>query len=116
MIPNPWGENGMDGVSASGEVVTAGTALAGLILIYIGSLVTSYGSYQPQEQKSVRLRFLGRAWIAFVGFFLALLAAGLGVLGKWLGNPWVGDASVWVLLAAFGWAVFATIQAIREIK
>jgi hypothetical protein len=106
----------MDGLSVSGEVVTAGTALAGLILIYIGSLATSYGGYQPQEQKSVLLRFLGRAWLAFVGFFLSLLAAALSIIGKWLGSACTADVAVWVLLLAFVWTVFATVQAIREIK
>jgi len=104
----------MDGISVSGEVVTAGTALAGLILIYIGSLVTAFGAYQATEQKSVRFKFVSRAWIVFVGFFLALLAAGLAVLGKWITSPCVGNVSVWVLLFAFLWAAFATVQAIRE--
>lgn len=104
----------MDGTAVAGEVVTAGTALSGLILIYIGSIVTAFGAYAPAEQKSVRLRFAGRAWIAFVGFFLALLSAGLAVVGKWIGNPCISDVSVWVLIFAFGWAIFATVQAIRE--
>lgn len=106
----------MDGVSASGEVVTAGTALAGLLLIYIGSLVTSFGSYQAQEQKAVKGKFLTRAWLAFVGFALALLSAALGVIGKWLNNCCTGNVSVWVLMAAFVWAVFGVVQSIREIK
>ena len=106
----------MDGVAVAGEVVTAGTALAGLILIYIGSLVTAYGSYQAVEQKSVKLRFLARAWLGFVGFLLALSSAGLAVMGKWVSNSCMGNASVWILLGAFGWAVFATIQGIREIR
>lgn len=109
------GERGMNGLNVSGEVVTAGTALAGLILIYIGSLVTAYGGYGATEQKSVKLRFLARAWIVFVGFILALLSAALAVLGKWLNSPCASDVSVWILLAAFVWAVFATVQAIREI-
>ena len=108
------GEMAMDGAIVSGEVVTAGTALAGLILIYIGSLVTAFGSYQPTEQKSVRMKFLARAWMSFVGFFLALLSGALAVLGKWLPNPCMSNASVWILLAAFGWATFATVQAIKE--
>ena len=106
----------MDGVAASGEVVTVGTALAGLILIYIGGLVTALSEYQEYEHKAVRVRFIRRAWIAFVGFALALVAGALGVMGKWLTNPTLGNASVWVLLAGFVYAVIATIQAIREIK
>jgi hypothetical protein len=107
---------GVNGLAVSGEVVTAGTALAGLILIYIGSLVAAFGAYQPQEQKANKLRFLARAWIAFVGLLLALLAAALAVIGKWIDSACTGNVSVWVLLAAFGWGVFATVQAIREIK
>jgi hypothetical protein len=111
------GETGMDGISVSGEVVTAGTALAGLILIYIGSLATAFEARQPGgERNSVRLAFLGKAWIAFVGLFLALLAAGLSIFGKWTTAACPANVAVWVLFAAFGWAVFATIQIIRGIK
>lgn len=107
----------MDGVSASGEVVTAGTALAGLILIYIGSVATAFEARQPGgERNAVKLVFLTRAWLAFVGFVLALLASGLAIIGKWIGSPCTGNVSVWVLLAAFVWAVFAVVQVIRGIK
>lgn len=106
----------VDGNAVSSEVVGAGTALAGLVLIYIGVLVSSYGGYQAQEQKAVRGKFQARAWFAFVGFSLAILSAVLGVLGKWLGSPCTGNASVIVLLVAFAWTVFATVQTIREIN
>lgn len=107
----------MDGIAVAGEVVTAGTALAGLILIYIGGLVSSFGARQPGgERNAVRIAFLARAWLAFVGFFLALLAAALAIIGKWIASPCTGNVAPWVLLGAFGWAIFATVQAIREIK
>ncbi|MCZ4342720.1 hypothetical protein O4H52_13955 [Sphingomonadaceae bacterium G21617-S1] len=106
----------MNGIEVAGEVVTAGTALAGLILIYIGSLVTAFGAYAATEQKAVRIKFLGRAWIAFVGFVLALASAALAVLGKWLDIECASNTGVWVLLLAFLWAVFATVQAIREMN
>ena len=92
------------------------SSLAGLILIYIGVLVSSYGTYQAQEQRSVRAKFQVRAWLAFVGVALAILAAVLGVLGKWLGSVCTANAGVFALLAAFGWTVFATIQTVREIS
>ena len=106
----------MDGAAVSEEVVGAATALAGLILIYIGTQAATFGSYQAQEQKSVRGRFLRRAWFAFIGFVLALLAAGLGIVGKWVGSPCTSNVSVWALLAAFAWALFATLQTVREIE
>jgi hypothetical protein len=116
MIQLAKGGVSVNGIAVASEVVGAGTALAGLILIYIGVLVSSYGSYQPQEQKAVRGKFQARAWLAFVGFSLAILSAVLGVLGKWLGSPCTGNASVIVLLVAFGWTVFGTVQTIREIS
>lgn len=107
----------MDGISVAGEVVTAGTALAGLILIYIGSVATAFEARQPGgERNAVRIAFLAKAWLAFVGLFLALLAAGLSIIGKWLGSSCAANVAVWVLLAAFGWAVFATVQIIKGIK
>lgn len=107
----------MDGTGVAGEVVTAGTALAGLILIYIGSLATAYEARQPGgERNAVKLAFLYRAWLAFLGFFLSLFSAGLAVVGKWIASQCVGNVSVWFLLAAFAAALFATIQVIRGIK
>ena len=110
----PWGE-GMESTAVAGNVVTAATALAGLIFIYIGTLVTAFSSYQAQEQKSVRGRFLARAWLAFVGMALALLSAGLAIAGQWLANTCLATLSVWILLAAFAWAVLAAVLTIREI-
>lgn len=107
----------MNGIGVAGEVVTAGTALAGLILIYIGSIATAYDARQPGgERTAVRPVFQARAWTAFVGFFLALLSAGLSVIGKWLNSACPANVAVWVLLAAFGWAIFATVQVVRGIR
>jgi hypothetical protein len=107
----------MDGNGVAGEVVTAATALAGLILIYIGTLVTAYETRQPGgERNAVKIKFLSRAWLAFVGFAFALSSAILSVIGKWISSPCVGNVSVWLLLFAFAAATFATVQAIREIK
>jgi hypothetical protein len=105
----------MDGASVSGEVVTAGTALAGLILIYIGNLATAFEGRTPGgERNAVRLKFLGRAWLAFVGFAFALLSSVLAIIGKWIGSGCASNVSVWSLLVAFVAATFATIQTIRE--
>lgn len=106
----------MDGLSVSGEIVTAGTALAGLILIYIGALVTSYGSFAATEQKSVKGKFQQRAWLAFVGLFLAMLAASLAILGKWTQSPCATNAAAIIILVAFAWGLFVTVAAVREIR
>lgn len=105
----------MDGLAVSGEVATAGTALAGLIIIYIGALATAFEARNPGgERNAVRLKFLARAWLAFVGFMFAASSALLSVVGKWITSPCASNVSVWLLLLAFVAAVFATVQTIRE--
>ena len=92
----------MDGAAVASDVVTAGTALAGLILIYIGSQVAAFEGRQPGgERNAVRFKILVRSWLAFVGFVLALGAAALAIIGKWLSSACAANAAVWVLLVAF---------------
>ncbi|MEH6718941.1 MAG: hypothetical protein V7704_08690 [Aurantimonas endophytica] len=105
----------MDGVAASGETVTAATALAGLILVYLGSLAASFGTFQPQEQKTVRPRYQKRAWVAFAGLAIALLSASLGVLGKWLPNECMANAAVIILLVAFAWGIGIALLTAQEV-
>lgn len=113
--PGGGGAQHMNGSSVSGEVVTAGTALAGFVLIYIGSLATAFEARAPGgERNAVRLKFLVRAWLAFVGFAFALLAAVLAILGKWLTSDCASNVSVWAILIAFVASTFATVQTIRE--
>ena len=106
----------MDGLGISQEVTGAATALAGFILIYIGIVVNSYASYAATEQRTVKGRLQMRAWLAFVGFLLALLATVLMVIGKWVPNMCTANVAVCFLLAAFVWTVFVAVATVREIK
>lgn len=106
----------MNGLAVSGEVVSASTALAGLILVYIGTLVGGYSAFQPQEQRTVRARYVARAWIAFVGMALALATAALGVVGKWIANLCIANLAVVFLLTALAWGGLTAILTIREMK
>ena len=105
----------MEAIPVVGEVVSAATALAGLVLIYLGSLVAGYEGYQPTERKSVRKKYQRRAWFAFAALLPALIAALLGVLGKWLPCEWVADAAVLMLFAAFVAAAATAFMTVREI-
>lgn len=106
----------MDSISIVSEIVGASTALAGLILVYLGSLVASYAAFQPQERKSVRQRHQRRAWVAFGGFALALLTATLGLLGKWLPCEPIADIATWLFFAAFGVGFGIALMTVMEIR
>lgn len=106
----------MNSISIAGESVASATALAGLILVYLGSLVASYEGFQPQERRAVKSGFQRRAWVAFVGLIISLFAALLGVLGKWLPNECVADVSTVMLLLAFIWGGGIALITTMEIK
>lgn len=106
----------MDSISIAGEIVGASTALAGLILVYLGGLAASYASYQPQERKSVKASHQKRAWIAFSGLALALLAAALGLLGKWLPSEAMADVGAVLLFVAFAFGLGTALVTVLEIS
>jgi hypothetical protein len=105
-----------DPVELGGDVVAGATALAGLILVYIGSVAVGYGTYERQAQATVRSSFQFRAWFAFAGMTLAILAGMLGLVGKWLHNSCVAAAAIILLLLALVWGIIVALFTVREIR
>lgn len=103
-------------IGVSAEVMGSATALAGLVLVFLGAISGSFDSYQKTEQNAVRGRYSRRAWFAFVGFVLALLSAALALIGKWWAFECAALASIVLLLAALIWVLIAALSSVREIK
>ncbi len=76
----------MNDAQLAGHVISAGTALAGLILVFLGSVFTAYDGFCKTEQTSVRSHYRVRACIAFLGFLAAVAAAGFGFVLAWRGS------------------------------
>ena len=77
VIPGSGG-NGMatlDIVSIASDVAGAGTALAGLILVYLGAVAVRYETLDPKDQASARDVYRQHARRAFRGIVIALVAA-----------------------------------------
>jgi hypothetical protein len=55
----------------TGDVIAAGAALSGLILVYLGSVAAGYAGFDAAAQRTVRTSFQRRAWFAVVGVVLA---------------------------------------------
>ena len=75
--PGFW-ENGLatlDLVSVTSDIVNAATALAGLILVYLGAVSVRYETLDPKDQASARDRYRLHARRAFRGIVIALVAA-----------------------------------------
>jgi voltage-gated potassium channel Kch len=61
-------------VSVASDIADAGTALAGLILVYLGAAVR-YETLDPKDQSSARDVYRRHARRAFRGIVIALIAA-----------------------------------------
>ena len=65
----------LDIVSVASDIVDAGTALAELILVYLGAVAVRYETLDPKDQSSARDVYRRHARRAFRGIVIALIAA-----------------------------------------
>jgi uncharacterized membrane protein len=65
----------LDIVSVASDVADAGTALAGLILVYLGAAAVRYEALDAKVQSSTRDLYRQHARRAFRGIVFALIAA-----------------------------------------
>ena len=103
-------------IELGGDISAAAVALAGLLLVFMGAISASFDSYEKQEQGAVRARYQRRAWFAFIGFVLAILATALGLTGKWLHQEYAAISSIVCLALALVWSLLAAFFSVREIK
>jgi hypothetical protein len=106
----------VDPLELAADVVTGATALAGLVLVYMGMAVSGFAAFQREQQGSVRARYQVRIWFAFVGMVLAILSAMLALVGKWAHNGCVLAAGIVLLLLALVWGIALAFLTVREIK
>ncbi len=112
MIPYGWGVSMLE---MSSDIIGAGTALAGLVLVFLGSVSNGFEAYAPQERRSVVKKYRRRAWAAFAAFALALGAALLGLLSKWLQLACLTGAGLVFLILSFVAVAVLGVAEVREI-
>jgi hypothetical protein len=100
----------------SGDVVAGATALAGLILVYLGGVSSEYAGFDKQAQATVRYRLQVKAWLAVIGLVLSILSAGLALIGKWSGIECIVSVAILLLLISLLWGSWIAISIAREIK
>nr|NUR37551.1 hypothetical protein [Sphingomonas sp.] len=98
------------------DIIGAGTAMAGLVLVFLGSVSNGFESYAPQERRSVVKKYRRRAWAAFAAFTLALVAALLGLLSKWLQLACLTGAGLILLILSFAAVLLLGFGEVREIE
>lgn len=73
------GRSVLDALGIAGDIIQGATALAGLMIVFIGNAVSGYSSYDKVQQRAVRDAFHQRAWFGFWGVFIAIVAVILAV-------------------------------------
>lgn len=106
----------MGAMAVTSDVISAGTALAGLILVYVGFQVSDYGSYRPTERKAVKSKFQLRVVLALIGVGLALLSALVALLAKAAGSENAAPIAVVLAVLAFIWTFVVAAANALEIK
>ena len=105
-----------DALGIAGDIIQAGTALAGLLIVFLGSAVSGYASYDKTQQKAVRPSHHQRAWFGFWGVVVAIVSVALAVFAKWSSDGGLAIAAMFALLIALAWAGVCAWSTAREIK
>lgn len=66
------------------QLLTVSTALAGLILVFLGNSIAGYASYDAVQQASVRSQYRVRTALAIAGFVAALISALCALRFYWI--------------------------------
>ncbi len=106
----------MDKNTLIGLLFSGGTALAGLILVFLGGVLSGYESYDAIAKQAVRPKYKRRAKVGLAGFVFALSSAILALVANWLLSSWFLPISIACLAASFLLVLVAAIQAVGDIS
>jgi uncharacterized membrane protein len=109
----------LDIISVAGDIADAGTALAGLILVYLGAVAVRYETLDPKDQSSARDVYRRHARRAFRGIVIGLIAAIAALTAKSLkSEPYatvIAGMALLALLMSFFIAVMAAYWILRSL-
>jgi hypothetical protein len=101
--------------TAIGVLFSGATALAGLILVFLGGIVNAYETYDTAEKKAVRKKFRKRAWLSFVGFLFAIFSALSALSLVYFDSLLLEQFSFVTVLVSFGFVIALALLAVKEI-
>jgi NAD/NADP transhydrogenase beta subunit len=106
----------VDPVSVTDDVVAGTTALAGLILVYLGNVASGLASFEEDERGAVRATYRFRAWFAFAGMVIAIVSTMLAITAKWSNSACIAVWAIVLLFLALFWGIALAFLTAREIK
>ena len=95
----------------AGDLFTAGSTLAGLILVFLGGILSAYDSFSRDARFAVRAGYRKRGGLALGGFFAALVSAALALGAKWWALPTLLYSAAAGLALAFILTIILAVDA-----
>lgn len=105
----------VDQAAIMSQVFNGATALAGLLLVFLGNILAGFERYEAEERGSVRDKFKRRAHVSFTGFLAALISAALALLFNWCPTDCLFVESLVALTVSFGSVIVAGWISIKDI-
>lgn len=99
----------------AGDIVAAATGLAGLMLVFMGTIANGFSSYESAQQDTVRASCRRKIWFSFCGFLASIVSSGLALVGKGYKCPDLLVYSMYSLFAALAIATIAAVLSALEI-
>ena len=98
------------------QLLAAGTALAGLILIFISNAVTAYDGFRADERRVVRIKYKIRTLMSFCAFAFSSISAVGSLLYFWIRWDFMIVISAAFFVAAFVTSLAMAYLSIGDIK
>ena len=106
----------MDALKMADAIVGASSATAGLLLVFLGSVTSSYELYRPTDKKAVRKKYQERGLVAWLGLIIAFASAVLGLLAQWMTAANLAVAAFLLLTVSLLFVLYAAYLSLSEIK
>jgi hypothetical protein len=97
-------------------VFSGGTALAGLILVFLGAVIASFESYDAAQRRAVYRRYRKRGILALTAFAGSLIAAGLALGSYWTACLAFFYGGLALLLFSFVMVLVVAFMAVTDIR
>jgi O-antigen/teichoic acid export membrane protein len=105
-----------DATHVADQILTASTALAGLLLVFLSNALAGFEGYDRTARRAVRAKYLIRGWLSFGAFTAALVSATLALLFYWDKSKETVIASAVLLLLSLLLGLIAAFIAARDIR
>lgn len=94
---------------------SGGTALAGLILVFLGGVLNAYESFDPASREFAKQKYRFRIKASLFGFLSAVLSALSALAYYWFSRPYIIQVSLFAMLVSFGLLMLIAILAVKEV-